>query len=387
MSAPDVAIVGGGAIGLAIAWRAASAGMRVSLIDDAPGSGASSVAAGMLAPVTEVHYGEEPLLALNLAAARAYPGFVQELEDAAGSPVGYQACGTLSVAFDADDVAVLDDLHAFQSTLGLPVRRLSGRECRDLEPMLAPPLRSGMLADADHRVDNRLLVAALVEAARRAGVTFVGARAQAFLTSGDRVSGLLLEDGRTLATGSAVLAAGSWSGSVDGLPPATLPAVRPVKGQLLVLRGPASPPLLGRNVRGLARGQSVYLVPRDDGRVVVGATVEERGFDTRRTADAARTLLRDAHQLVPGVDELELLEHAVGLRPGSPDNAPLLGTTEVEGLLMATGHYRNGILLTPVTADTITTLLVDGEPPELISAFAPTRFSLQSRCALAGAGT
>jgi len=374
VKAPEVVVMGGGAIGLGIAWRAAARGMSATVVDRAPGTGASRVAAGMLAPVTEVHYGEEPLLALNLAAAAAYPHWVQELEEAAGMEVGYRRCGTLSLALDADDDAALDDLHAFQQDLGLPVRRLTGRECRYHEPMLTPLLRSGMLAEDDHQVDNRRLIDALRQACRHMGVRFTGNNVQQILTDGDRAVGVQLDDGRSVPARLLVLAAGAWSATLAGLPPDTLPTVRPVKGQLLVLKGPPAPPVLTRNVRGLARGHAVYLVPRADGRVIVGATVEDRGFDGRRTADAARTLLRDAQLLVPGVDEMELLEHAVGFRPGSPDNAPVLGPTPVEGLLIATGHYRNGILLTPITADSITTILTGGGVPDIIAPFAPTRF-------------
>ena len=368
--AGDLAVVGGGVIGLAVAWRAASAGLRVTVVDPAPGGGASWAAAGMLAPVTEVHYGEQALLRLNLAAAARWPGFAAELEEAAGRPVGYLACGTLSVARDPDDLAAIDDLYRFQQGLGLKVERLRSRECRSLEPGLAPGVRGGVLVPGDHQVDNRALVGALLAAAARAGVVLRPATARGLRVAGGRVRGLVLDGGEALAAGTVVLAAGGWSGALDGLDPALLPPVRPVKGQLLHLRGPASEPLARRNVRGL----EAYVVPRADGRVVVGATVEEQGFDQRVTAGAVHHLLRAAAELLPDVDELELTETAVGLRPGSPDNAPLLGETGLDGLVVATGHYRNGILLTPVTAEAITELLLDGRTPEAIVPFSPRRF-------------
>jgi glycine oxidase len=368
--AGDLAVVGGGVIGLAVAWRAASAGLRVTVVDPAPGGGASWAAAGMLAPVTEVHYGEQALLRLNLAAAARWPGFAAELEEAAGRPVGYLACGTLSVARDPDDLAAIDDLYRFQQGLGLEVERLRSRECRSLEPGLAPGVRGGVLVPGDHQVDNRALVGALLAAAARAGVVLRPATARGLRVAGGRVRGLVLDGGEALAAGTVVLAAGGWSGALDGLDPALLPPVRPVKGQLLHLRGPASEPLARRNVRGL----EAYVVPRADGRVVVGATVEEQGFDQRVTAGAVHHLLRAAAELLPDVDELELTETAVGLRPGSPDNAPLLGETGLDGLVVATGHYRNGILLTPVTAEAITELLLDGRTPEAIAPFSPRRF-------------
>jgi glycine oxidase len=368
----DVVVVGGGAIGLAVAWRAAQAGMAVTVVDQAPGRGASWAAAGMLAPVTEVHYGERQLLALNLAAAARWPSFAAELEEAAGQPVGYRPGGTLAVARDADDNATLEDLYQFQLRCGLEVERLRSRECRQLEPGLAPSIRGGVLAAGDHQVDNRALVQALVVACERAGVRLVEGRVAELAVEGGQVTGAVLAaSGERLAAGTVVLAAGCWSGGIGGLAAQALPPVRPVKGQLLYLRGPADQPLCSRNVRGL----EVYVVPRGDGRVVVGATVEEQGFDTTVTAGAVHDLLRAALELLPEVAELELAETVVGLRPGSPDNAPMLGPAGPDGLVVATGHYRNGILLTPVTAEAIAELLASGRVPELIAPFGPERFA------------
>ena len=377
---PDAVVVGGGVIGLGIAWRAALAGMAVTVVDEAPGRGASWAAAGMLAPVTEVHYGERPLLSLNLAAAARWPAFAAEVEEASGLPVGYRPGGTLAVARDADDNAALEDLYQFQLRCGLEVERLRSRECRQLEPGLAPSIRGGILAAGDHQVDNRALVEALLVACQRAGVRMVRGRVAELAVQADRVTGVLLAgggpvgsraDGETLAAGVVVLAAGCWSGGLRGLAAEALPPVRPVKGQLLYLRGPADQPLCLRNVRGL----EVYVVPRTDGRVVVGATIEEQGFDTTVTAGAVADLLRAALELLPDVAELELAETVVGLRPGSPDNAPMLGPAGPDGLVVATGHYRNGILLTPVTADAIAELLATGRAPEMIAPFAPGRFT------------
>jgi glycine oxidase len=367
----DAVVVGGGVIGLAIAWRAAQAGMAVTVVDEQPGRGASWAAAGMLAPVTEVHYGERPLLGLNLAAAARWPGFAAEVEEAGGRPVGYTPGGTLAVARDADDNAALEDLYQFQLRCGLEVERLRSRECRQLEPGLQPGIRGGVLAAGDHQVDNRALVEVLLVACRRVGVRMVAGRVTDLAVEGDRVTGVALGDGERLAAGTVVLAAGCWSGALGGVAAEALPPVRPVKGQLLYLRGPADEPLCSRNVRGL----EVYVVPRGDGRVVVGATVEEQGFDTRVTAGAVHDLLRAALELLPDVVELELLETVCGLRPGSPDNAPMIGPAGPEGLVVATGHYRNGILLTPVTADAVAELLATGRVPEAIAPFAPGRFA------------
>jgi glycine oxidase len=369
-SAGDAIVVGAGVIGLGIAWRAALAGIQVTVVDDAPGRGASWAAAGMLAPVTEIHYGEQALLRLNLAAAARWPTFVAELEERARASVGYRRCGTLIVARDTDDLAAIEDLYRFQRGLGLQVERLRSRECRRLEPGLAPGIRGGVMAPGDHQVDNRALVAALLTACEQAGVRRHPGRAAAVRVQRDRVRGIVLAGGEKLDADTVVLAAGCWSGTLGGLPPGALPPVRPVKGQLLHLRGPADEPLCLRNVRGL----EVYVVPRDDGRVVIGATVEEQGFDTTVTAGAVHDLLRAAFELLPDVTELELVETVAGLRPGSPDNAPLLGPAQLEGLVIACGHYRNGILLTPVTADAMADLLVSGRVPETIAPFSPRRF-------------
>jgi glycine oxidase len=367
----DAVVVGGGVIGLGIAWRATHAGMTVTVVDEAPGRGASWAAAGMLAPVTELHYGEDELLALNLASAARWPSFAAEVEEASGQPVGYRPGGTLAVARDADDNAALEDLYRFQLRCGLDVQRLRSRECRQLEPGLHPSIRGGVLAAGDHQVDNRALVLALLGACERAGVRMLAGRVAELATQDDRVTGVVLAGGEARSAGTVVLAAGCWSGGLGGLAAEALPPVRPVKGQLLYLRGPADQPLCSRNVRGL----EVYVVPRGDGRVVVGATVEEQGFDTTVTAGAVHDLLRAALELLPDAAELELTETVVGLRPGSPDNAPMLGPAGPEGLVVATGHYRNGILLTPVTADAVAELLATGRVPELIARFGPGRFA------------
>ncbi|MGA5101821.1 glycine oxidase ThiO [Streptomyces lavendulocolor] len=372
----DVLVVGGGIIGLVTAWRATQRGLRVAVVDPEPGGGAARVAAGMLAAVTELHYGEETLLGLNLLSARRYPDFVAELQEAAGgADVGYRACGTLAVALDADDRAHLRELHALQQRSGLESEWLTGRECRRLEPMLAPGVRGGLRVDGDHQVDPRRLAAALVAACERSGVLVHRAGAERLVVSGDRAAGVVLEDGTELAAGQVVLAAGSLSGRLGGVPAEAVAPVRPVKGQVLRLSVPrAYAPFLSRTVRAVVRGSQVYLVPRENGELVVGATSEELGWDTTVTAGGVYELLRDAHELVPGITELPLTETRAGLRPGSPDNAPLLGPTVLPGLHLATGHYRNGVLLTPVTGDVMATVLTTGELPEEARAFTPARF-------------
>jgi glycine oxidase len=382
--APDVVIAGGGVIGLGIAWRAAARGLAVTVVDDQPGHGASWAAAGMLAPVGEVHYGEQALLRLNLAAAEQWPGFAAELEELTGRQVGYRRNGTLIVARDADDNAALDDLYRFQRGLGLESERLRGRDCRQIEPGLAPGVRGGILAASDAQVDNRAVAGALPIACGLAGVRLVPGRVAKVQVEGAgprRSPGVTLRSGERIDAGAVVLAAGCWTAGLEGLPPELVPPVRPVKGQLLHLRGPREAPVCRHNVRGL----DVYVVPRADGRVVVGATVEERGFDATVTVRAVHDLLRAALELLPDTGELELTETVAGLRPGSPDNAPLLGPLTA-GLLVAAGHYRNGILLTPVTADTVAELLATGQVPEPIAPFSPLRFGMATPAAAGEVG-
>lgn len=370
--APDVVIIGGGVIGLSIGWRAATAGLSVTVVEESPGRGASWAAAGLLAPITEVHHGEEHVLQLGVASLKMYPSFVAELEELTGASVGYRSQGTLIVAPNADDFAALGDLYKLQQQLGLVSRALKRRDARTLEPSLAPAFRAAWLIEGDHQIDNRALADALGAACRMSGVQMITDVAVAIDVASERVRGVKLASNSAIACDRVVLAAGCWSSAINGIPDEVRPPVRPVKGQLLYLRGPADPPLIGHNVRGL----DVYLVPRRDGRIVVGATVEEQGFDTTVTAAAVYQLLRDAYELVPGLGELELLECVAGLRPGSPDNVPMLGESGLEGLLVATGHYRSGILLTPLTAETMTELLVTGCTPAQIQSVSPQRFAM-----------
>ena len=365
----DVVVVGGGVIGASIAWRAAGAGLAVTVVDDESRAPASRAAAGMLAPVTEAGYGEEDLLRLNLASSERFPSFVAELRDATGADPSYRRSGTLMVARDQDDNAELEDAFDLQRKLGLEVTRLRGRECRALEPGLSPRVRGGILIEGDHQVDPPALLDALVDACKRSGVDLRAGRVVALERDGDRITGVRLEDGDVVAGAQVVLAAGAWSGLLEQTERAVLPVVRPVKGQLVHLRVRSGGPLAQRNVRGL----DAYLVFRADGRVVVGASVEEQAYDTTVTAGATYELLRAAYELVPGVTELELVGVTAGLRPATPDNGPVLGPL-APGLVAATGHFRNGVLLAPVTADAIVSYLTSGTLPDVAAPFLASRF-------------
>jgi glycine oxidase len=375
MTGTDVIVIGGGAIGLASAWRLAQGGLTVTVYDPAPGSQATHASAGMLAPITEAHYGEDRLLALNLRGADLWPTFAEELETESGCPVGYRTCGSLLVALDADDARVLDDLGAYLDRLSLDAEALTGARARVVEPALAPGVRRGLRVVGDHQADNRLLADALLAALAGRNVDIVRRSVQRIVVEDGAVAGVGLDDGTVVAGDRVLLAAGAWSAGIEGLPPDARPPVRPVKGQILRIQGPGDDPVLRGNVRGLVRGRSLYLVPRASGRIVVGATMEEQGFDTTVTVEGIHQLLHDAAVLVPGLLDLELAEIGAGLRPGSPDNEPAIGATTVEGLFVATGHHRNGILLTPVTADAVAGLVGVGPSVEEIAGFGPERFT------------
>ncbi|MEO3813870.1 glycine oxidase ThiO [Sphaerisporangium sp. B11E5] len=372
----DVCVAGGGVIGLSIAWRAAALGLSVVVADPSPGSGATHAAAGMLAPVSEVTYTEEPLLRLGLASLARWPAFAVELGEESGVDVDHRTDGTLAVAFDADDLTALGELADFMAKLSLPAQRLTGRECRRLEPMLAPGVRGGVLAAEDAWVDPRRVADALLAAAVRRGVTLVRDRVTGVIVESDTATGVRLAGGGTVAAGRVVLATGAWSGALDGLPPGVLPPVRPVKGQIMRLRG--APGFLGHCVRGVVHGSSAYLVPRGDGEVVLGASQEEMGFDTRVTAGGLYELLRDARELVPGITELEVTDTVASLRPGTPDNIPVIGPASLPGLVLATGHHRGGVLLAPLTAEYVAAELAGGWPgdgPPVAEICSPARFA------------
>jgi glycine oxidase len=366
---PDVVIAGGGLIGAGIAWRSVQRGLTVALVDPDPGSGASHAAGGMLAPVTEATYGEERLLRLCQESLRRYPAFVADLQAATGRPVGLRTGGTLLVGFDADDMRLLDDLHRYHRELGLPASRLTPGEARRIEPGLTPRLRGAVHAASDHSVDGRALQAALLAALPPDAV--IRQRVTAITVESGRAVGLGLADGSVLRGGTVVLALGAASAALPGAP--ALP-VRPVGGQILRAQALDGEPLLHSTVRALVRGRSVYLVPLGSDGVIIGATSEEKGWHSRVTVGGVFELLRDATEVLPGLAEAELTETLVQFRPGTPDNAPILGQTELPGLVVATGHYRNGVLLTPVTADAIAELLVTGALPEVAQGLGAGRF-------------
>ncbi|WFR83171.1 glycine oxidase ThiO [Arthrobacter sp. Y-9] len=380
----DVAVIGAGIVGLGIAWTLLCSGRRVTLIDPAPAQGATFAAAGMLAPVSEYHYQEEALLALTLESAALWEDFAAPF----GPLNGHQTTPTLVVGFDAADRAALADLQAAQQAHGLEVQTVSLREARRMEPLLSPQLSGAFLTPGDHQVDPRVLHAVMLEAFRRDGGTVLTERADGLHwtadddggSSTDRVAGVLLASGRVVAAEEVIVANGLASPELSGLPEGLDLPIRPVYGDILRLRIPERlRPFLSATVRGSVRGIPVYLVPREDGTVVIGATQREDG-QAGVSAGGVHQLLRDAQQLVPAVAELELEEITARARPGTPDNAPLLGRVaaahggEVAGLVIATGFFRHGVLLTPVAARAVLDLL-DGHDDGRWAAFRPDRFS------------
>jgi glycine oxidase len=370
-SSYDAIVVGGGVIGLSCAWRAARRGARVVVIDRArPPAGATRVSAGMLAPIGELTFGEPDLLAMTLASRDLYPDFVAELEAACGISTSYRHQGALHVALDRDEAAELQRVHELQRSLGLNAEWLPPRRCRELEPGLNPSCAGGVYAEGEASVDPRQLTAVLLAALAGEGVEVrTDVEVTEALLDGGRITGVRTAAGDELRAAAVVLAAGAWSGRAEWLPEEARPPVRPVKGQIVELRALDGVAPCER----IIGAERVYLVPRADGRLIAGATVEEQGFDTTVTAGAVHEILREAYRLLPDVAELELLEAAVGLRPGTPDNLPLIGRSGLDGLLWATGHYRNGILLAPLTADAVAELLDGGELPEAAAAARPER--------------
>ena len=372
----DVVIVGGGIIGLALAWRLAQRGRTVTVLERGrAGRGTSYAAAGMLAPAVEIQFEEVALYRLGRESLRRWPTFARDLEAATGHDVGYRDDGTLVVADDRDAAEALRRLYRFQQAHDVPVTWLTGSEALEIEPFLSPKLAAAIHSPEDHQVDNRRVVEALrVAVERTPGATLREGVTVRAVEPGEQPA-VVTEDGERIEAAVVVLAAGAWVREIDGLEPA--PPVRPVKGQMLSLR--MERPF---ELRHVVRGPDAYLAPKADGRLVIGATSEEMGFDTRVTAGGLYRLLEGAVEVVPGVEELEVIETWAGVRPASRDHAPLLGPSGAPGVVLATGHYRHGILLAPVTADELAASLdasLDGrgasdhETSDWLAPFSPLR--------------
>ncbi|MGB9112247.1 MAG: glycine oxidase ThiO [Acidimicrobiales bacterium] len=368
----DAIIVGSGLIGLSCAWRLSERGRRVAVYDPMPGQGASAIGAGMLAPVTEASWHDTTLIDLNMRAARDWPKFAEDLEKKSGRGIGFRSCGTIYAAFDPSDKAALEEICEFERSLGLEATWCAPSRLRSIEPLLAPSVRGGIWAPGEHQVDNRLFFAALAHVANLAGVRIVNERVDSVITDAGCVRGVRVGD-EAVAAPLVVLAAGHAVGRIGGLPSGVVPEIRPVKGQILRLMTRNGSRFADATVRALVNGSTVYVVSRDDGGVVVGATQEEKGEDVSIDAGALYRLLRDAQHVVPGIEDLEISEFAAGLRPAARHHQPVIGAASIDGLVLALGHFRNGILLADVTGQAVSALAETGALPPWCEPFAPAR--------------
>jgi glycine oxidase len=368
----DLVVVGGGVIGLSCAWRAAQRGLRVAVLDaDAPGN-ASYAAAGMLAPASELGESGRALTELSRASFAEYPRFVAELEDATGADTSFRICGSLHLAFDADERQTLERTHELQQDQGLDTELLDAAACRVREPGLGGEIEAGIWSAAEGQVDPRALLRALRLACARHAVHLEQTRVERADVRGGRLVAVQTST-ETFRAERFLLATGARSGEQSWLPREHRPPVEPVKGELLRGRLPTPP------AQALVRSDRAYVVPRPDGRVVIGASSERAGFDATPSPTIRQELLDEGRRLLPALGALTELEHCVGFRPGTPDGLPLIGETTLEGLLVATGHYRNGVLLAPITANAIAALLTTESPPSAVTAADPVRFASVSR--------
>jgi glycine oxidase len=366
-----IAIIGGGIIGLSIGWYLARAGQSVTVFERGQiEQGATWAAGGILSPWGMPGSTGKTLLKLQLASHALWPEFEKELTRAANVPsLGYRTEGRLLVSLDHEGAAGLRERFDFNISWGVEADWISGDEARRIEPHLPPTVTNAVFTTAGHQVDNRLVLEALRTAFLRAGGVLRDQTAvRRIVVDRDIVTGVDVGQ-QIIPAETVVLAAGAWSGQIAGLVPTLQTLVHPVKGQMLAVGMSSQMPLLTHIITGL-----VYLIPRLDGRLVIGATVEETGFSADVTAGGVYRLLADAHDLLPAIETLPIVETWAGLRPATPDGLPLLGRTGVDGLIMATGHYRHGILLAPITAQTISQIILTGSDLELMKPFSPERF-------------
>ncbi len=374
MERDRILIVGGGVCGLGVGWKLAKAGKRVVLFEKSGlRQGATWIAAGMLAPQMELADEEEKFMGLGRDSLRRWPNYRDELEADAGMSVDYRDDGTLFAAFGREDVQQLRELYDDQIRMGLDVEWMGGSKTREMEPRLSRRASAGIYSAIEHQVDPIKVGDALIRAFQKCGGEIRDhTPVESVLIEDGRAVGVQLEDGT--AEGSAVVvAAGAWTGLLGEMGTLSPAPVRPVKGQIFSVQQTGEP-LIRHVVWALYDGDFVYLAPKSDGRLMIGATVEERGFDTQPTVDAAVKLLTPACETLPDLRELPIIKWGVGLRPGSRDNAPILGNTAVERLFMATGLYRNGILFAPITAEEVSAAVLTGEMSEAIAPYSLGRF-------------
>ncbi len=366
-----IQIIGAGLAGLGIGWRLAQAGHNVTIYErGSVGQEASWAGAGMLAAALEAEPGEDLLLPFTMKAQDVWTDFTRELEDYTGLTIGYRESGTLFVAVEADDVGILRHRQDFLAAHGIKVEWLEYNDIKAREPSLAPCIRNALYSAQDHQVDNRALVKALHEACKKAGVIIhEHTPVESVYVKNGELKTLLTPHGE-IDVEHAIFCTGAWAGEIKGLPQGAAPPVYPMKGQVLCLQMNPQQPLL----RHVVWTPHVYLVPRDDGRLIVGATMEDKGFDTTMTAGGMLHLLRRTWEALPDMEELPLVESWAGLRPTSRDDAPILGPSDVSNLSYATGQHRHGILMTPLIASVMERYITHGELPDIAKDFTMARF-------------
>lgn len=365
-----IIVVGGGVIGLGIGWKLSRLGYQVALYErNQVGRGASWAAAGMLSPLAEAHTQEEELLRLGLESSNRYPEWVRELQEESQIDIDYRRKGTLMVALDRDDRADLQHHFEMQKSFDLPVDWLTGNQARTLEPALSPRVVAAIHCPSDLQVNGRLMTTALTVAFQKAGGKLFEQTPVTKINIKDQQVTGIHTDSEFVPAELVIVAAGAWLSQVKGLPKSYQYLIRPVKGQILGLQMDTEP-----IISHVIYAPDAYLVPRGNGSLVVGATVEEQGFDTHLTAGGVFELLRGAWEALPGIYEFPIVDTFASLRPASRDNAPILGLTSVDGLILAAGHFRKGILLTPVTCDEIAQLILTGIVSEVIKPFNISRF-------------
>ena len=366
----DVAVAGGGLIGGSIALELARAGLSVGVFDrQEPGLEASWAGAGILSPAPE-SAAMISLVPLGKASMAIYPEFVRMVEEISDQSAGYRPKGTLQALFSRDAREELSTVIALHHGLGLKAEPLRAEDARELEPSLSEDLEAGVLRPDEASVDNRAMTQAVLEAARRSGVQFFpGTGAEAIWREGGKCVGLNLKNEKIAAQWT-VIAAGCFSASIEGV--AGYAPVRPAKGQMIALRAD------DLKIERVLWSEKIYLVPRNDGRILAGATVEYTGFEKGVTAGGIEKVLAGAIELSPGLADARVEETWAGLRPDSPDHLPILGPTDLEGLLIATGHFRGGILLTPITAKLVSDWVMQQRVSVDWDRFSPMRFQAAS---------
>jgi glycine oxidase len=365
-----IGIIGGGIVGLACGWQLVKKGFHVEILEkEKEFKGAAWVSAGMLAPQAELGFEEFDYFSLCMKSLDMYPSFLTELEKDSGIHVPLKKCGTLMAAFDRDQTERLKRIKDFRLKVNMPGKWLTGSEAKELEPLLSPKCTCGLLFEEDAEVDNRKLLEALKQAFINLGGKLYEEHTVESVNIVNGKAESLHFHGIDAKYDKILIAAGSWLPKIKGLEFLADCFIKPVKGQIISLK--ASPEF---DLKYAVRANDVYIVSKSDGRIIIGASVEDFGYDRTITAGAVYTLLENAWEAIPGIYELEMLGVEAGLRPGSMDNQPMLGETGIENLFIAGGHYRSGVLLAPITAYNMANIVAGEKYAEEIDKFSVKRF-------------